>query len=132
MTDEPSNVPAEAMHGAESRGMLLAQMATLKTLRTHAIAVLSVAALIAAFFGSRLPEDLDGSARTASLVAIVTFAISVLVAAVIVRPRHLSEGHALARRVNDDRIDRLTWAFSGICALVAVQVIAWAIAVTAS
>lgn len=157
MADEPSNMPAAEMLVTESRRLLIAQGATLEALRTRAIAMLSVAALVAGFFGSRLSKHLTAPAYVAIAVAVGTFGGSVILVASIVRPIGIRDTHSLARQygklfagaplsaynlattwakgyeedrhANEEKIHAAMGAFAWVCYLVAAQVIAWTIAV---
>src|SRR5712692_3168923 len=63
------------------------QNAAFDALRTRAVAMLSVAALVGGLFGSRLPHSQSGLSVGALVAALVLFAGSVVLAVVIAWPR---------------------------------------------
>jgi len=157
MSDEHPNEPAATMLFAEASRMLEEQRSALETLRTRGIALLSVGAALAAFFGSRLPAPLSTTRHFAVGIAVGAFAASVLAVAAIVAPHDFKFSHRLEdylatleegtiistydlaftwargyekmRAFNEKTIGRLMWAFVGTSALMALQVAAWVIAV---
>jgi hypothetical protein len=149
---------AAAVLWAQAKDELTQQATDLDALRTRAVALLSVAALVGGLFGSRLPHIHQSPIRIAALVtALVLLSAGVLLAVMIALPRRdwqfgfeLSD---LARRVeagtaslgmvnislaaqataswdaNARRLQGMYWLFSALCVLVGLQVIAWALAV---
>ena len=156
MTDEPVNAPAAFMVVEEARRMFVGQQATLDSLRTRAIAMLSVGALVAGLFGSQLPKNQSDYSVGAVVVALVAFGISVALAATIVSPRRFNFDHGLSaplrdfkdgepvrsydlavswargyekdRSENEDKLRSLMTCFQVVCALIGVQVVAWGLA----
>jgi hypothetical protein len=142
----------------QAQRQLLQQNADLDTLRTRAVAMLSVAALVAGLFGSRLPRD-HVSARTLTAVtlALCLFAGSVVLALAVAAPKKkwlftfkldklldlVREGQATpmdatynlarwaedARQLNAAKQQRMYAMFGWVCVLVGLQVVAWAVAV---
>lgn len=149
---------AAAVLWAQARDEIAHQVSELDTLRTRAVALMSVAALVGGLFGSRIPHGHEQMARVAALVAaLVLFAAGVLVAVIIALPRRDWEFGFdltdLAQRVergtatlgmvnislaaqanmswnaNAGRLQQLYRLFATLCLLVGLQVIAWALAV---
>ena len=141
----------------QAQRQLSQQSADLDTLRTRAIAMLSVAALAAALFGSRLPHGLSTTAKVAVIFALIFFAVSVWLAVYIVAPKkqgwrftsplgalikEVKAGEALpmdialslaaytedGRKQNQEKIENLYALFRIVCVLVGLQVAAWVIA----
>ncbi len=151
------NGPAEAMLWEEARRQLVRQELVLDTLRTQAVAMLSVASIVAGLFGSRVPANPVPGAEAAVVAALVLFGLTAVLAIVIIRPwdwvfshgldddiRAVENGELLKvgdlsyswakdfevwRTGNQTKINRLTWCFSWACALTGVQVIAWGLAI---
>jgi hypothetical protein len=141
----------------QAKAQLAAQKADADSLRTRAVALLSVASLVAGLFGSRLPHD-HAAPRTviASIAALALFGASIVLVLLIAAPKQnwyftfrldelfkeVDEGKAspgnvtrnLAvwaedfRRKNLDKLDTMYLLFGGTCVLVGLQVVAWAIA----
>jgi hypothetical protein len=152
------NAEAAALIWEQARQQLNQQTTDLDVLRTRAVAMLSVAALIAGLFGSRLADGHAGG-RTVGfvIVALVLFAASVVLAVIVAAPRRnweftfrlsgllqrVDAGEAVpadvtrnlaawsetARFNNAQRMERLYTMFRLVCVLVGLQVVAWAIAV---
>ena len=149
---------AAAVLWAQARDEIAQQISELDMLRTRAVALMSVAALVGGLFGSRLPHGHQSAERVGALVgALVLFSAGVLLAVLIALPRRDWEFGFdladLARRVeagtaslgvvnislaaqataswdvNARRLQRLYWQFAGLCVLVGLQVVAWALAV---
>jgi hypothetical protein len=148
---------AAALIWEQAQRQLAQQGADLDTLRTRAVAMLSVAALVAGLFGSRLPHG-HASARTviAVIAALVLFGVSVVLAVLIGMPKNwlftfkldelmnrVEAGTATSgdvnislaaraeenRRENAGQLEFLYSLFGVACVLVGLQVAAWAIAV---
>lgn len=150
------NSPAETMLWEEARRQLVRQEAVLDTLRTQAVAVLSVSSIVAGLFGSRLPTAPVGGAEAAIVSALVLFGVTAVLSIVIVHPWDWVFSHGLEddlatvdrgellraddlswswadaferwRASNQQKINRLTACFSWACALTGFQVIAWGLA----
>ena len=73
---------------AQAQQQLSQQNSELDALRTRAVAMLSVATLVAGLFGTRLPTS-HVSARTVAAVtaALVLFALSAVLAIMVAAPR---------------------------------------------
>ncbi len=155
---DPINLPAATMLLDEARRMLNDQYSALESLRGRAVALLSVGSLVAALFGSRLPMHLTDAAHRSVMVALGAFALSVVIVAWVVFPRKLKFSHSLVgqfpkldkgrklrtydlavtwakgyetdRAFNEAKIQNLMVCFTVACGLLAVQVVAWGIAVT--
>jgi hypothetical protein len=142
----------------QAQQQLSQQSNDLDTLRTRAVAMLSVASIIAGLFGTRLPHGHSPLHKQIALtVALVLFAASVIAALVVAAPRKrwiftfklqplvqlVDEGRAQPMDISSNLADwandalhsnagKLNWvytAFGWLCVLVGGQVIAWAIAV---
>jgi len=142
----------------EAQRQLVRQEAALDTLRTQAVAVLSVASIVAGLFGSRVATSgLVPGAQAAVVAAFIFFGLTALLAVVILWPREWTFAHGLTEPLtrvskgvpvdpealsytwaklfdgwyvtNQTKIDRLTCCFSWACALSGLQVIAWASAI---
>jgi hypothetical protein len=149
---------AAAVLWAQAKDDLARQASDLDSLRTRAVALLSVAALVGGLFGSRLPHGHQPALRVAALVgALVLFSVGVFLAVLIAMPRRdwefdfelgdlacqVSAGTAGLGEVNISlavqaaaswdmnarRLRGLYWLFSGLCVATGLQVIAWALAV---
>jgi hypothetical protein len=155
---EPTNLPAARMIVEEARSLLSEQQTALETLRTRAIALLSVGALVATFFGTRLPKELTSIDHALVSCALIAFAIGVALAMVVVRPRNFEFSWSVAPQVkrmaagesvreydlaldraagledqrldNEKTVEKLSWYLVALCALTAVQVVAWGIVAT--
>lgn len=152
------NGPALAMLWDEARRQLVRQEAALDTLRTQAVAVLSVAAIVAGLFASHVTTTNEPfGVDLAVIAALVLFAATAGLAIAIVWPRTWTFAHALDdvidkverqvpvgaddlsytwakdfekwRGTNQAAFDRLMCWFSWSCALSALQVIAWGLAI---
>lgn len=152
------NADAAALLLEQARQQLGQQSADLDVLRTRAVAMLSVAAVVAGLFGTRLPDVHPGGMTiTFVIIALILFAASVLLAVIVAAPRrnweftfkldglltrvdagvavpvdvtrNLAVWSETARYNNARRMDRLYLMFRIMCYLVGVQVVAWAIAV---
>ena len=155
--DTRSNGPAAAMLWEEERRLLSRQEAALDTLRTQAVAILSVGALVAGLFGSHIvPGHHHGLTEVGIVVALVLFAISVVLSLAILRPRTWTFDQTLAgklklieqqkmlgvdalnyswtadfepvRTANQIKLDRLVRCFAWACLLTGAQVLAWGVA----
>jgi hypothetical protein len=143
----------------QAQRQLSQQSADLDSLRTRAIAMLSVAALAAGLFGSRVPRAHTSlGAAIAAFIALGLFAICIVLAVWITTPmkhawrftsplRVLIEGVGAgallpmdvalsladyaekSRKENEDKLESLHKYFSVVCVLVGLQVLAWTIAV---
>jgi hypothetical protein len=152
------NADAAALIWDQARQQLAQQNADLDLLRTRAVAMLSVAALVAGLFGTRLPND-HAHTRTLAFViaALALFAVSVVLAVLVAAPRRkweftfklgsmlqlIDAGDAVpvditrnfaawsevARSNNARQMTRLYSIFRLVCWLVGLQVVAWAVAV---
>jgi hypothetical protein len=141
----------------EARRQLVRQESVLDTLRTQAVAVLSVASIVAGLFGSRVPASPVPGAEAAVVSALVLFGVTAVLAIVIIRPWEWVFSHGLDgdlatvdrgellrvddlsyswaeafeawRASNQTKINRLMGCFSWACALTGAQVIAWGLAI---
>jgi hypothetical protein len=135
------------------------QAASLDSLRSRALAMLSVSALVAGFFGSQLPSG-HQSARVilAVVAALVFFAVTVGLALVVLIPKRdawhfahflgpwfakidaknltpidvtfrLAQHFEGYRIENKTKLERLYRCLSAICILVGLQVVVWVVAV---
>lgn len=158
MADAPSNAPAIAMLWEEARRLLVRQEAALDTLRTQAIAVLSVGAIVAGLFGSHVVSThVSAGAACATGAALALFTVSAVLAIYVLAPHDWTFAHGLGvqlRRVGDQemveaedlafgwatefekwrtdnqrQLDHLMRCFLWACALTGAQVIAWGLAV---
>lgn len=154
----PSNEAAALLLWGEALRMLQRQEANLDTLRNQAVAVLSVASVVAGLFGSRLlPGSHSLRVEAAIWIALILFGVSALLAIFILIPRKWGFSHDLQeslslikarhpiavislahrwatgfeqlRRKNQGQLDGLMRCFWLACVLVGAQVIAWAVAV---
>ena len=139
-----------------AKSALEQQNAAVDTLRTRAVAMLSVAALVGGLFGSRLPHTYSAVNVTGLVAALALFACSIVLAVVIGWPRTWSFGAylyplitgvsdgavtlaqvnlSLATRAeenwaqNEVTLERLYGMFGALCLVVGLQVAAWAFAV---
>lgn len=71
-----ANSPAEVMLWEEARRQLVRQESVLDTLRTQAVAMLSVPSIVAGLFGSRVPTSPVPGAEAAVVAALVLFGIT--------------------------------------------------------
>jgi hypothetical protein len=148
---------ATAVLWEQSKAEVAQQDADMDSLRTRAVALLSVGALVGGLFGSRLPHGhLSPMNAVALVVALVAFAASVFLAVAIAWPRDwyfgadreplvsgVADGTMTLARVNLSLAQRAeqNWTinyrttrhiyrlFAVLCAAVGLQVVAWAIAV---
>jgi len=93
----PSNDAAVAMLWDEARRLLVRQEATLDTLRGQAVAILSVASIVAGLFGSRLLPTGQLSAFSVVMIgiALAAFGATAVLALKILRPRKWRFEHGL-------------------------------------
>jgi hypothetical protein len=153
-TDDQTDATGVLWESAKSA--LDQQSTAVDTLRTRAIAMLSVAALVGGLFGSRLPHTHSAVNVTGLVAALALFATSVALAVVIGWPRTwyfgayldtlitgVSDGAVTLAQVNLSLTTRAeqNWArnqitlenlygiFGGLCFVVGLQVVAWAFAV---
>lgn len=163
MADDQADVEADltAAAGAlwaQAKDELAQQVSELDTLRTRAVALLSVAALVGGLFGSRLPHGHQSVPRIAALVtALALFSAGVLLAVIIALPRRawqfgfdltdlthrvaagtvglgdvnisLAAQATTSLDVNSAKLRSLYQLFAALCVLVGLQVVAWALAV---
>lgn len=93
MADDHAGIEADltaaaAVLWAQARDEIAQQVSELDTLRTRAVALLSVAALVGGLFGSRLPRGHQSAPRVAALIiALALFSAGVLLAVIIALPR---------------------------------------------
>jgi hypothetical protein len=150
---------AAALLWAQAQQQLSQQNSELDALRTRAVAMLSVATLVAGLFGTRLPDGHHVQARTvaAVTVALALFAVSAVLAIRVAAPRKqwlftfglepllerveagsvkpgdvtlsLASRAEENRRANNVKLKPMYTMFGWICALVGLQVVAWAVAV---
>lgn len=149
---------AAALLWAQAQQQLSQQNAELDALRTRAVAMLSVATLVAGLFGTQLPHShVHGRTVGAVAIALLLFAADALLAILIAAPRKqwlftfgldplldLVEAGSVRpeditvslasraeenRRMNNVKLKPMYTMFGWICALVGLQVIAWAVAV---
>jgi hypothetical protein len=141
----------------QSKAQIAQQDADVDSLRTRAVALLSVGALVGGLFGSRLPHGHLSPMNVAALVAaLALFAVSVGLAVAIAWPRdwyfgaerepllsRVADGTATLAQVNLSLARRAeqNWTsnygttmhmyrlFAALCAVVGLQVVAWAFAV---
>ena len=141
----------------QAQRQLSEQSSDLNTLRTRAVAMLSVASLVAGLFGSRLPHShLPLYKQVTVTIALVLFAGSVALALLVAAPRRrwvftfklgalsglvrdgvatpLDVSYNLAGWADDalhrnaEKLARMYAAFAWLCVLIGVQVVAWGIA----
>jgi hypothetical protein len=156
--EQPDHGPAMVMLWDEARRQLVRQEAALDTLRTQAVAVLSVASIVAGLFGSQVTRtNQPGSVDLAVGAALALFATTAVVAIVILWPRTWAFSHDLGdifskverqvpvdaddlsytwakhfeswRATNATKLKFLTCCFSLSCALSGLQVLAWGLAI---
>jgi hypothetical protein len=155
--DDP-NADAAALIWDQAKQQLAQQNADLDLLRTRAVAMLSVAALVAGLFGTRLPHGYTHGGTLAFVIAaLALFATSVVLAVIVAAPRrkweftfkldpllqrvdagdavpaditrNLAAWAEVARSNNARQMSSLYSVFRLVCLLVGLQVIAWALAV---
>jgi hypothetical protein len=156
----PEDTPLKdsaALLWTESQRQITRQEADLDGLRNRAVAMLSVASIVAALFGTRIAtESHSARATIASVLALVFFGIGVMLSLVILAPKKswaftenlqkyfdlfkagtlnpasvsssLAENFEASRKENKVRIEDLYCKFLWVCVLVGLQVVAWAIA----
>ena len=139
-----------------AKGALEQQSARLDTVRTRAVAMLSVAALVGGLFGSRLPHTYSVVNVTGLVAALALFAASIVLSVVISWPRTwlfgayleplitgVGDGAVTLAQVNlslatlaeanwaknEVILERLYGIFGALCFVVGLQVAAWAFAV---
>lgn len=141
----------------EAQRMLVRQEAVLDTLRTQAVALLSVASLVAGLFASRLiPGSHSLRVVVASWIAVALFGGTAVLTIVILLPRGWDFSHDLKkpldqvsrrnvltplnvtitwaemyekmRHKNQKPLDDLMCGFWWACVLAGAQVVAWAVA----
>jgi hypothetical protein len=135
--------------------LIVRQEASLDNLRSRAGGMLGVAALVAALFGGRVTQaHHHGTWRTAlEICALVLFGLTAAVVLDVERPRQFHFGHDptpwldmltagevvdvtdfatnVGRQLNDQRktnkakIERLWHAYTWVCLLIGLQVLAW-------
>lgn len=141
----------------QSKAEVAQQESEVDSLRTRAVALLSVGTLVGGLFGSRLPHGHLSAVNIGGLVAaLVLFAVSVTLAIGIAWPRDwyfgadrtaliaaVADGTTTLAQVNLSLATRAeqNWAenyatvrslyglFAVLCAVVGLQVVAWAVAV---
>jgi len=152
-----ANEAAGAMIWSEALRLLVRQEACRDTLRTHALALLSVSSIVAALFGSHVvPSHQLLGTSIAIVAALAFFAASVGLALVIVWPRRWTFAHSLRveldkinnqellevfdldygwafafeswRATNQAKLGFLETCFMLACAATAAQVVAWGFA----
>lgn len=151
------NTEAAALLWEQARQQLAQQNSDLDLLRTRATAILSVAALVAGLFGTRIPAHPGIRSVSFVIVALSLFAVSALLAVAVAAPRrnweftfnldpllqrvddheaapvdvtrNLAAWSEIARRKNSQKLEQLYMLFRLVCVLVGLQVISWAIAV---
>ncbi len=153
-----SNGPALTMLWEEARRLLVRQEAALDTLRTQAVAILSVGALIAGLFGAHVvPGGHSLGTELAIGAALILFAASTVLIVIVLAPHEWTFAHGLTdalneiekqevvdaqdlsfswaidfecwRTTNQAKLDCLFTYFLLACVLTGAQVIAWGIAV---
>jgi hypothetical protein len=163
MADDQADVEADLTAAAgvlwaQAKDEIAQQVSELDMLRTRAVALLSVAALVGGLFGSRLPHGHQPALRVAALVtALVLFSAGVLLAVIIALPRRgwetgvdltdltqrveagttslgevnisLAAQGAASWDANSAKLERLYRPFAALCVLTGLQVVAWALAV---
>ena len=163
MADDQADVGADltaaaAVLWAQARDEIAQQVSELDTLRTRAVALMSVAALVGGLFGSRLPHGHQPALRVAALAAaLVLFSAGVLLAVIVALPRRdwefgfdltdlahrveagtaslgvvnisLAAQAATSLDVNSAKLRSLYQLLAALCVLVGLQVVAWALAV---
>jgi hypothetical protein len=145
----------------QAQRQLAQQNADLDTLRTRAIALLSVSAIVAGLFGSRLSHThLSTGAAISAILALGLFAINVVLTVWIVTPvkngwrftyplraliTRTEAGTVLpmdvaislahyaeqSRKENEDKLASFYGQSRIVCVLAGIQVVAWAVAVMA-
>lgn len=142
----------------QAKAQLADQRADVDALRTRAVAVLSVASLVAGLFGSQFPHNHTAPRTVIALItALVLFAVSVIQVLRIVAPKKtwvfpfelnapinvvverkispggvalsLAKAAETNRKTNQDELHNMYAIFTTACLLVGLQVVAWAIAV---
>jgi hypothetical protein len=155
MADDQTDATAVLWDAAKAA--LDDQAKDLDTLRTRATGILSVAALVAGLFGTRLPHlNQSGLHELFLILALASFVLSVTLVVIIVAPRSwvvgaepgpLIEGVAagtvslaqvnlsLAARAhqnwrrNQRTLTFMFELFTALCVLTGFQVVAWALAI---
>jgi hypothetical protein len=155
VTDDQTEATAVLLE--QSKAELAQQEVDMASLRTRAVALLSVTTLVAGLFGSRLPHGHLSRLNLGGLIAaLALFGVSVCLAVAIAWPRHwrfgaareplvtgVAEGTVTLAEVNLSLAVRAeqNWTenyqtmrsvyglFAVLCAMVGLEVAAWAIAV---
>ena len=148
---------ASAVLWEQSKAEVAQQDTDTDSLRTRAVALLSVGALVGGLFGSRLPHGHLSPMNVVALIAALgVFAVSVFLAVAIAWPRDwyfgadreplvsgVADGSvtlaqvnlSLARRAEENwntnysTVRHMYRLFAALCVAVGLQVVAWAIAV---
>ena len=157
MPDDTPNKDSAALLWAEAQRQIIRQEADLNNLRNRAVAMLSVASIVAALFGTRIAtEHRSLRVTAASIAALVFFGVGVLLSLLILAPKkdwaftenlsdyfdllkaqkltptsvsaNLAEHFETSRKENKAKIEDLYGKFLIVCALVGLQVVAWAVA----
>jgi hypothetical protein len=153
----PSNDEAATMLWEEERRLLARQEASLDTLRVQAVAILSVASIVAGLFGSHfVTSNPSGFSLGMVVAALAIFAVTALIAVVIISPRtwtfdqdltddlaKLGEGEYIKasslayswaddaegwRADNHAQLEKLMCYFQWACILTGLQVVLWGLA----
>jgi hypothetical protein len=158
MTEQPGLKEAAALLWEEARRQIEEQRSTLESVRSRSVALLSVASLVAALFGSHI---LRGEHRwwvtVAIVVALAAFGLSALLTVHLLAPTsdwefsqnldsylvdiknekdvtaedvtyNLAQHSQVSRRNNEAKLKKLHCEFGWACALLGLQVLAWAVA----
>jgi hypothetical protein len=157
MADETELRDAAVLLWEEARRQLERQEADLDSLKTRALATLSVAALVAGFFGSRVPKHPSALVTGFVVAALTLFAVSAALAVWVLLPRregwhfahftrgwterldaltltpftlayNLAEHFEQYRIANKAKLEHLQMAFLIACLLVGLQVVVWGVA----
>ena len=157
MPDDTPLKDSAALLWSEAQRQITRQESDLDSLRTRAVALLSVASIVAALFGTRIATDHhSGRVVIASVAALVFFGVGVLLSLMILAPKKdwaftenlqqyfdllnartltpasvsssLAENFEASRKENKGKIEALYGKFLWVCVLVGLQVVAWAVA----
>ena len=157
MADDTPNKDSAALLWAEAQRQITRQEADLNNLRNRAVAMLSVASIVAALFGTRIATEHHSVRVTAtSIAALIFFGVGVLLSLLILAPKkdwaftenlkgyfdllkqqeltptsvstNLAQHFETSRKENKVKIEDLYGKFLIVCVLVGLQVIAWAVA----
>lgn len=162
MTEAPDSTPLKdsaALLWDESRRQITRQEADLDTLRSRAVALLSVSSLVAGLFGARATTHHHPTfATVATVAALAFFSLSVLAILLVLAPKrkgwefaqnldqwfprlmdgtltpvtvttNLAEHVEASRKKNQVVLESLYWWFSAACLLSGLEVLAWGITV---